>query len=552
MVFSMAKEQEALNRAREQWRKAKEWWKEFLKWSWEAFVWTACALWNTLCAGYEAWASKIYKSKEKKEWISIWEKKEFWKASKVHSDKSKEYLHNAKINSKNAGSWAWKAAKWWGGAFVHGVAAWYHRIDAIDKKIWEQIEKKQIEKWKPAPWKLKRFARDNIIKLMIALWVVWWWYEWWKYIIEKNSDWKEILVNVNEGDSNGILLVPTTQYDILNWKKITTNAPLTRWYLWGDLENSWDLIVTDTLALNPAESLHNLWSEKIRKYGQSTNDINKLDTIDVKNMTPEDIEKFRIKYPIDATYLFVVKPYTDWNEKKETIGLKEFIKQSNSIVETLKSDTETYDGWLTGHKKDLFDAIRNDITWECIVAYAMTELCENKENWEFNKQLFDVLLQNSGVNYLSKVPAVYDWKTSYWLYQFTEYALYDHNWEKRWASLVNKYLPDGKKIPWSVIDLKTRQDQTKAAYMFALYNLNLAVKKLDDNQAKALINYQKANKEKFRDNMTQLIAMCHHMPVDASALKKRHEAKYKNDIYNYGRAKTYGKASKNNYEALKR
>jgi hypothetical protein len=54
-----------------------------------------------------------------------------------------------------------------------------------------------------------------------------------------------------------------------------------------------------------------LWSEKIRKYGQSTNDINKLDTIDVKNMTPEDIENFRIKYPIDATYLFVVKPYTD-------------------------------------------------------------------------------------------------------------------------------------------------------------------------------------------------------------------------------------------------
>ncbi|MBQ5945256.1 hypothetical protein IJL65_02410 [bacterium] len=55
----------------------------------------------------------------------------------------------------------------------------------------------------------------------------------------------------------------------------------------------------------------------------------------------------------------------------------------------------------------------------------MTELCENKENGEFNKQIFDLLLQNSGVNYLSKVPAIYDNKTSYGLYQFTEYALHD-------------------------------------------------------------------------------------------------------------------------------
>jgi hypothetical protein len=49
--------------------------------------------------------------------------------------------------------------------------------------------------------------------------------------------------------------------------------------------------------------------------------------------------------------------------------------------------------------------------------------------------------------------------------------------------------------------------------MFALYNINTAIKKLTDNQAKALISYQKSNREKFKDNMTQLIAMCHHMPA---------------------------------------
>ncbi|MBQ5945255.1 hypothetical protein IJL65_02405 [bacterium] len=69
--------------------------------------------------------------------------------------------------------------------------------------------------------------------------------------------------------------------------------------------------------------------------------------------------------------------------------------------------------------------------------------------------------------------------------------------------------------------------------MFALYNLNSAVSKLSDEQARALLNYQKNNKENFRDNITQLIAMCHHMPVDAKALKKWHENKHKQDIYNY-------------------
>ena len=73
------------------------------------------------------------------------------------------------------------------------------------------------------------------------------------------------------------------------------------------------------------------------------------------------------------------------------------------------------------------------------------------------------------------------------------------------------------------MDLKTWKDQTKAAYMFALYNMKLAISKLSDNQAKALITYQKSHKEKFRDNMTQLIAMCHHMPAACSALKKWQE-----------------------------
>lgn len=549
----MTKKQDALKKAKESWKKIVDWWKELWEWSVQVVKWTAWSVAYTLVSWYEKWAYVVSKTGENTEWIKDSERRRREYVTEEHNRKSKEYIKKAWESAITAIEWAWKVLKWWAKTIWHTVKAGYHLIDAWDKAIWEQIEKKQLKKWKKT-WKISNFFRDNILKLLIAASATWYgWYEWGKYIMDKNHDWEElVIINENGWNSDETLLIPTWWYDRLNWKKITANAPLTRRYLWWDLENSWDLVVWDTLALNSANSLHNLWSKKIQKYGQFTNDISKLDSMDAHVMTPEEIENFRFKYPIDATYLFVVKPYVDWKESKNTMSLQQFVQKTNKIVENLKVDTEAYDWWLTWSKKDLFNAMRNDINWECIVAYAMTELCENKVDGEMNKQLFDLLLKNSWANYLSNVPAIYDWKTSYWLYQFTEYALHDIPWDVRWASVVNKVLPSDKRIPWSVIDLKSWQDQTKAAYMFALYNLNTAVKKLTDQQAKDLLSYQKNNKEKFRDNMTQLIAMCHHLPVDAKALKKWHESRHRDDIYNYGKAQTYGKASKNNYEALKK
>ena len=149
------------------------------------------------------------------------------------------------------------------------------------------------------------------------------------------------------------------------------------------------------------------------------------------------------------------------------------------------------------------------------------------------------------------VPAMYDKKTSYGAYQFTEYALYDTPNEKRWASKVNKYIKEKEnKIPGSVIDLSNIESQTKAAYMFASYNFAIALTKLNDTEIISLLNYYKTNPENFWNNITQLIAMCHHRPVDSKHLKSWIKGNFKKDIYTYGHAHTYGKASKSNYKAL--
>lgn len=481
-----------------------------------------------------------------------------WKSSSKRFNKtSSERFKQSSESFKKAWELYWKVWKWLKEipAALWNTLKWsFEWFLWWDKKIWEEIEQWMIEKGKDPSWRLKKFLRNNILKISLLLSAsgVISWVEIAKNWNEKHEDNTEISINEEKWDSNELLYIPTWEYDLLNWKKITTRAPLTRRYLWWDLQNSWDLIINDTLTLNPAHSLHNLWTKKIVTYGQSTKDITTLDAIDVTKMTPEEIEDFRIKYPIDATYLFVIRPYIDWHVVRNTMSLDDFIKESNKIVNDIRTQTESYDWWLTWSKKKLFNSIRNDINWECIVAYAMTELCENKEDWNFNKQLFDILLQNSWVNYLANIPAIYDWKTSYWFYQFTEYALYENKWDVRWASVVNSTLPKEQRIPGSVIDLKSWEDQTKAAYMFAIYNLNAAIKKLSEKQAKDLLEYKKNNNKLFMNNMTQLIAMCHHYPVDADALKKWHEANHVNDIYNYGRAQSYGKATKINYSALRK
>lgn len=557
----MAKKQRSsdkktVDKARESRKRMVEGWKEFWNWVGNLAWGSAKSIFYTLKATTESWTSKVYNSKSKNPDFSEEAREKYKNKSDQYSNKSKESISNAWESAKQAWKWARWMLRWWGKAVGNAVITWYQEVKIADEKTWQAIQKRHKEKWKNNISKTRRFIENHVISWSLALALLW---TGGTVAVQHNMDkfdgWNIEIQNNGRWNSNELLLIPTQWYNILNNKTITTNAPLTRRYLWWDLQNTWELNIKDTLVVNPAESLHNLWDKKIKKYGMSGNKISQLDTMDVKAMSPEDVEKFRVKYPIDAAYLFVVRPYIDGEENKETMSLQEFINKTNKVVENTRELTQDYDWELTWNKKELFDTIRGDITWECIAAYAMTELCENKENWEFNKELFDLMLRNYWANFLAKIPAIYDWKTSYWLYQFTEHALHDTPWDVRWASIVNKVIPEKDRIPWSVIDLISWQEQTMAAYMFAIQNLSTAVKKLTDQQAKDLLSYRRSNKEKFRDNMTQLIAMCHHRPADSITLKKWHEDKYKNDIYTYGNAshgKPYWKASKKNYESLKK
>ena len=417
----------------------------------------------------------------------------------------------------------------------------YKAIDALDKTIGTI--------WSPSKNKIIDFAKNNLIKILLAGGLITYgWvktHNYYKDHIEHN---KETHVQWN---SNELVYVPTASYPLFQNKKITARAPLTKHYLWLDVLNKDDIIIWDTLVLHPSQTLHDLRAEKILKYGKKN--IMELDAIDISTMTDKEQIDFKTKYPIDATYLFVVRPYIDGKINKTQVSIDEFISLTEQIIRETENSIETYDGWLTGDKQKLLHIAKQELTGESIVAYAMTELCENKEEWEMNIQLFDMLLKNAGVEFLSFIPAMYDPKTSYWVYQFTEYALYDTPNEKRWASKVNKYIKNkNNRLPGSVMYLNTWKNQTQAAYMFAVYNVAIGLSNLSDNEARKLLSYYTKDKTKFIDNITQLIAMCHHFPVDNKALQRWIQNDFTQDIYTYGKARTYGKASKTNYKSLKR
>lgn len=190
----MTKKEEAMKKARESWGKIVEWWKEFWSWTIEVIWWTSWALGYTLLSAWEKWVEKVSESKGNKKWITKEKRKSHKARAKKYSKRAREHIVQAWEYGKKAIRWWWKAIKWWAKAVWHIVKGGYHLIDAWDKAIWEQIEKKQIEKWKK-PWKIWRFFRDNIMKLMIALSLTGaWWYKATEMAKDRQQDNQEIVI----------------------------------------------------------------------------------------------------------------------------------------------------------------------------------------------------------------------------------------------------------------------------------------------------------------------------------------------------------------------
>ena len=193
--IGMAKRRrEPMKKAKESWKKAVEWWKEFGTWAIQVVWWATWALWYTLLSGWEKVAAQISESREDEEWISLAEKESRENSTDKFNEKAKTHIVQAWKLGKVAVKWTWKVLKWWAKVVWHTIKGGYHLIDAWDKAIWEQIEKKQLEKGKKT-WKIWRFFRDNIMKLMLILSLSGvWWYKATEIIKDKQQNKQGIVV----------------------------------------------------------------------------------------------------------------------------------------------------------------------------------------------------------------------------------------------------------------------------------------------------------------------------------------------------------------------
>ena len=113
--------------------------------------------------------------------------------------KKQESLKNAKESWKKIVKWWKDIIRWTAKVLSWTGKALYYLIDAWDKAIWEQIEKKQLEKWKKT-WKVWKFIRDNTTKLMITLSLVGYWGHKTMDMIEDKQKNKQELVISNDND----------------------------------------------------------------------------------------------------------------------------------------------------------------------------------------------------------------------------------------------------------------------------------------------------------------------------------------------------------------
>lgn len=197
-------------------------------------------------------------------------------------------------------------------------------------------------------------------------------------------------------------------------------------------------------------------------------------------------------------------------------------------------------------KLKLMRRIAENIGGKSLTAYAMTELLPSNDG-QFNRNYLNFLLQNAGRRYVESIPAQYDRYTSFGPFQFTSFAVFHTPRGCFGASRMNQCLRQSA-IPGSVMLLR-ENDHFRAGYLFALHNIAILVRRLNDQQLGTL-------EQVWQNNMVELAqfaATAHHLPEPAFDSAERWLDNWARTPYRFSCGSTlqaYAVKTLNNYRAL--
>lgn len=202
-----------------------------------------------------------------------------------------------------------------------------------------------------------------------------------------------------------------------------------------------------------------------------------------------------------------------------TMTLADYIAEAESTARDLRNQFDwrvikDQEG-ISDSDVDMLRMLVQKIDGSMMVAYAMTELMPTSTG-NLNAAMMEFLLQNAGREFIEMIPAMGDDLTSFGPFQFTSWALYQVDEERRGASRINASLPESARIKDSVIYLRGN-DHIKAAFMFAVHNLSFLLKKITDTQKQILL----AAAERDFLNVAKFMATAHHQPYDSLRFAKK-------------------------------
>lgn len=222
---------------------------------------------------------------------------------------------------------------------------------------------------------------------------------------------------------------------------------------------------------------------------------------------------------VKVTGDMLVAEYTRFDPERMSLGDYESVadKQARLVYRNLdwgqvgEMYFVTKDGTTDTRRLALLKRVSANIKGRTLVAYAMTELLPSSGN--YSGAYLDFLLRNGGRRYVESLPAIHDPLTSYGPFQFTSKAVYDTGTVAvGGASRVNRALPQKLRIPGSVTLFRGDQ-HLRAAYLFAVSNLAVFIRKLDE---KHLATFERVASSKSLQ-LAQFIATAHNKPAVAYA-----------------------------------
>ena len=314
-------------------------------------------------------------------------------------------------------------------------------------------------------------------------------------IAQHDEEELNLIWETSDGGDDELDNIPTGELTLKWWKvpeKLQGSAvwDLYSAYIWGPYHKDtkkWDWIrLWEKRTWDKNKAIANLYHKKMqrenkKKFVVATQHYNNtVSKIDFNKVHPISLDQYKKNI---ATIISDLRKGMDWNLLWEKM---------------FKWDSK---------KLNLLKKIADNIDENVLTSYSMTEFFPYKEG-DFNKEFLDFLLQNAWEEYLSYLPAVHDDYTSFWQYQFTSLALFDTPKEKRGASVINQFVPENLRIPWSVCKLKGKSHH-RAAFLFSLYNITQLISKNDPLTTKAL---NELTKKENKSDLTQLIAIMNNLP----------------------------------------